>query len=67
MNDSKETKTQKCISMLENRLHLVEEKVNGHIRVCGCDFWCTTEKFYNPNTGEKGVGLRNFINMIEGI
>lgn len=66
MNNSKEHKTKYCIELLQSRLHLVEEKANGHIRVSGCDFWCTTEKFYNPRTGEKGMGLRNFIEMIEG-
>lgn len=65
MEESKELKIKKSIEMLENRLHLVEVKANGHIRVNGCDFWCTTEKFYNPKTGEKGNGLRNFIQMIE--
>ena len=65
MNENKENKTTKAISILEGRLHLVEEKANGHIRVNGCDFWCTTEKYYNPKTEEKGNGLRNFIAMIE--
>lgn len=65
MKDSNEIKTARCIEMLESRLHLVEIKANGHIRVNGNDFWCTTEKYYNPKTGEKGSGLRNFIQMIE--
>lgn len=67
MKDSNELKVKKCIELLESRFHMVEVKANGHIRVCGCDFWCTTEKFYNPQTNEKGVGMRNFIKMIEGV
>ncbi len=66
MDKSKELKVQTAIEMLKSRLHLVEVKENGHLRVAGCDFWATTEKYYNPKTGEKGVGLRKFINMIEG-
>lgn len=65
MNENKIKKVNKTIELLERRNHLVEQKANGHIRVSGCDFWCTSEKFYNPKTGEKGIGLRNFIMMIE--
>lgn len=65
MNESKDLKTKQTIELLTSRFHLVEVKANGHIRTCGCDFWCTTEKYYNPKTNEKGVGLRNFIEMIE--
>lgn len=65
MNENKLNKTQQAIEVLKTRFHLVEEKANGHIRVNNCDFWCTTEKYYNPKTNEKGTGLRNFIAMIE--
>ena len=65
MKMQKEDKVIKAVGMLTSRLHLVEQKANGHIRVNNCDFWCTTEKYYNPATGEKGTGFRNFIEMIE--
>lgn len=65
MDCKKELKTQKTIQLLESRLHIVEEKANGHIRVKGCDYWCTTEKGWNPKTNQKTLGLRNFIIMIE--
>jgi len=65
MEVAKQTKTDDAIALLKGRLHLVEVKKNGHIRVNGCDFWCTSEKFYNPKTDQRGTGLRNFIKMIE--
>ena len=33
---------------------------NGHIRVCGVDFWCTTEKWRHPNGYRTGWGLTSF-------
>ena len=65
MDKSKELKVQTAIDMLKDRMHLVEIKENGHLRVSGCDFWATTEKYYNPKTGEKGNGFRKFLTMIE--
>ena len=33
MTADKEAKVKKCIDLLSSRLHIVEEKANGHIRV----------------------------------
>ena len=65
MKNEKNIKVECAVGLLKERNHLVEVKQNGHLRVSGCDFWATTEKYYNPQTGEKGKGFRNFLNMIE--
>lgn len=65
MKDNKQKLVDDAKQMLKDRLHLVEEKANGHLRVNGCDFWATSGKWYDPHTNEKGEGLRSFIQHIE--
>ena len=68
MTNGKQELTDQAVAVLRDRLHLVEVKANGHIRVNGCDFWCTTGKWYNPKNGDKGDGgLRSFILMLEAM
>jgi hypothetical protein len=37
---------------------------SSHYRVGRFNFWPTTGKFYDPQTGEKGRGVLNLINLI---
>ena len=66
MNKKKEDKVDRIVKMLWERLHYAEIKENGHIRVSGLDFWCTSEKWFDPIKKVKGVGLRKFIEYLEG-
>ena len=34
---------------------------SAHYRIDGISFWPTTGKYYNPKTGLKGRGVKNFI------
>lgn len=65
MKESKIKLVEESKQMLKDRMHLVEEKSNGHLRVCGCDFWATSGKWYDPIKNIKGEGLRSFIQHIE--
>lgn len=65
MKESKEQLVIDAKKMLSDRLHLIEEKASGHLRVNGCDFWATTGKWYDPKKQIKGNGLRSFIQHIE--
>ena len=65
MNENKANKTESIIKILQDRLHYVDIKANGHIRVNDVDFWCTTEKFYDAKADIKGKGLKSFIEYLE--
>ena len=65
MKQDKEQKAKDIIKILQDRMHYVTIHPNGHIKVAGWDFWCTSEKFYHGKTGIKGQGLRKFIKHIE--
>ena len=67
MIDKKEAKTKRAIELLEKRNHLVEQYANGHIKVNGWEFWCTSEKFYHSKTNTRGQGFKNFIEALESM
>lgn len=65
MKENKQRLIDQAKEVLKERLHLVEEKAHGHLRVNGCDFWATTGSWYDPINKVKGIGLRDFISHIE--
>ena len=65
MRENKNMLVAKAITVLEERLHLVEEKANGHLRVNNVDFWATTGKWYDAKTKARGLGLKSFIEYLE--
>lgn len=67
MNENKLKMVEQAKEMLTNRMHIYEEKANGHLRVNGCDFWATSGKWFDPKENKRGQGgLREFIMYIEG-
>ena len=60
--------------MVENKWKLIDkliemelvysEHVNNEIKVDKASIWMTKEKWYDAETGEKGVGVNSFINHI---
>lgn len=40
------------------------DPITFHYRVAGVSFWPTTGKFYRPETGESGRGVRNLVLFI---
>lgn len=67
MNENKQQKADFIIKKLEGLNHYVEVKANGHIRVTGVDFWCTTEKWWDSEFGQKGKGLKSFIEYLDSL
>ena len=56
-----QAKVDKVKEILNQKGIYFEEKANGQINADKVSYWATTEKWYDPKTGEKGVGLNSFL------
>ncbi|MFI3171131.1 MAG: hypothetical protein R3Y58_01985 [Eubacteriales bacterium] len=64
MKESKLLKVQQAIKDFVSMGYEVTEHANGHLRINGWNYWATTEKFYNPVTGDTGCGYVNFMEVL---
>jgi len=64
LNDKNVSKLDKVKDILDKRDIIYDEYANGQLQVDGVNFWCTSQKWYDPKNGEKGVGMNSFIKYI---
>lgn len=65
MKENKIDKIEKVKRFLDNKGYFYDEKNGGQLVIDGVNLWSTTEKWYDPQTGEKGKGVNSFIKYIE--
>lgn len=54
-------KCNKIKSILDDKNIIYEEKANGQLNVDKISYWTTTDKWYDPVTGARGLGINSFI------
>lgn len=64
LNDKNVSKVDKVKDILDKRDIIYNECANGQLQVDGVNYWCTSQKWYDPKSGEKGVGINSFIKYI---
>ena len=61
MNVKNESKLQSVKQFLiGNSIHFIEY-ANGQLKADRVNLWATTEKWYDEQTGDKGVGVNSFV------
>lgn len=65
MEDKKLEKVKFAKKQLTKLKVIFTELNNGQLQVDGINYWSTTEKWYDPTTGNKGQGLNSFINHLK--
>lgn len=61
MNNYKEYKLEEAKNALDKSGYEYRELPNGHLQVNRINYWATSEKFHDPDTGYRNDGLRAFI------
>lgn len=65
MSEKKKLMIKRAKDILDRKEIYYIEMDNGQLQVDGVNYWCTSEKFYNPKTGVKGVGFNAFIKHLK--
>ena len=67
MEEYKTIRINRALALLEYRKIKYEtlNKITGHYRVEGWDFWPSTGRFYHQRTKEGGCGVYNLIKRIK--
>lgn len=60
-----QAKVDKMKEVLNNKGIIFEEKANGQLNIDKISFWATTDKWYDPATGNKGLGINSLLMYIE--
>ena len=64
LNEKNSEKLNKVKGILDQRGIIYDEYANGQLQVDGVNYWCTSQKWYDPKNGDKGVGINSFIKYI---
>lgn len=65
MGDKKKSKVDKARGIFNDKDIIFEEKPNGQFMIDKANFWATSDKWYDPMTGSKGVGINSFIKYLK--
>jgi hypothetical protein len=65
MNAKNIKKLEAAKKVMYERNIIFRELPNGQLQVDKVNFWATSEKWFDPNTDTKGVGINSFIKHLK--
>jgi hypothetical protein len=65
MNDKNVQKVEFAKKVFSENGIIFRELANGQLQIDTANFWSTSEKWFDPNTGIKGKGINGFIKYLK--